>query len=209
LAQQLLGYRAVDAGMVLSPGGIITVLLIASLPFLFLAINQMAFRDLPPEKTNNASALINLARNFGGSIEVAVTSTMLTRRAQFHQSRLIEQLQGLNPNYPDFAQQMAHTYGTTPDSSLTLASIYQTALQQANLLSYLDDFKLLAVVFLALLPLLLLVKPGKGGGTARGSLRPAAARPNRLRLLRKAPDACRRPARSVGASGSAPRILCL
>jgi DHA2 family multidrug resistance protein len=215
LAQQLMGYRAVDAGMVLSPGGIITILLLplvgrainkvdlrlltaigltigglslllmtnlyldasfatlvwlrvlqaASLPFLFLAINQMAFRDVPPGKTNNASALINLARNFGGSIGVAVASTELTRRAQFHQSRLVEQLQGLNPSYPDFAQQMAHTYGTTPDSSLTLASIYQTVLQQATLLSYLDAFKLLAVIFLALIPLLLLVKPGKGGGT--------------------------------------------
>jgi MFS transporter, DHA2 family, multidrug resistance protein len=216
LAQQLMGYRAVDAGMVLSPGGIITIVLMplvgrainkvdlrlltaiglviggaslllmtnlyldasyatlvwlrvlqaASLPFLFLAINQMAFRDIPPEKTNNASALINLARNFGGSIGVAVASTELTRRAQFHQSRLVEQLQGLNPSYPDFAQQMAHVYGSTPDSTLTLASIYQTALQQAALLSYLDAFKLLAVIFLALLPLLLLVRPGKGGGAA-------------------------------------------
>jgi MFS transporter, DHA2 family, multidrug resistance protein len=212
--QQLMGYRAMDAGMVLSPGGIMTIVLMplvgrsinkvdlrlltaigliiggaslmlmtnlyldvsftslvmlrllqsASLPFLFLSINQMAFRDIPPDKTNNASALINLARNFGGSIGIAVASTMLTRRAQFHQSRLVEQMQGLNPSYPDFAQQLAHTYGSTADSSLTLANIYQTVLQQANLLSYLDAFKLLGLVFLALLPLLLLVKPGKGGG---------------------------------------------
>ena len=48
----------------------------------------------------------------------------------------------------------------------TLAGIYSTAVQQATLLSYLDDFKFLGVVFLALLPLLLLVKPGKGGGAA-------------------------------------------
>ena len=39
-------------------------------------------------------------------------------------------------------------------------------MQQATLLSYLDDFKILGLVFLALLPLLLLVKPGKGGGAA-------------------------------------------
>ena len=213
LAQQLMGYRAVDAGLVLSPGGLMTIVLMplvgrminkvdlrlltaiglivgsgalllmtnlyldasyttlvwlrllqsASLPFLFLPINQLAFRDIPPAKTNNASALINLARNFGGSIGVAVASTELTRRAQFHQSRLVEQMQGLNPFYPDFAQHVAHAYGTTPDSSLTLAGIYQTVVQQATLLSYLDAFKLLGVVFLVLVPLLLLVKPGKGG----------------------------------------------
>jgi MFS transporter, DHA2 family, multidrug resistance protein len=220
LAQQLMGYRAVDAGMVLSPGGIMTIVLMplvgrainkvdlrlltaiglivggaslllmtnlylgvsfatlvwlrvlqaASLPFLFLSINQMAFRDIPPAKTNNASAFINLARNFGGSIGVAVASTVLTRRAQFHQSRLVEQMQGLNPSYPDFAQHVAHTYGTTSGSSLTLASIYQTVLQQATLLSYLDAFKLLGVIFLVLLPLLLLVKPGKGGGTGTAAV---------------------------------------
>ena len=51
-----------------------------------------------------------------------------------------------------------------PDTTTTLAGIYSTAIQQATLLSYLDDFKFLGVVFLALLPLLLVVKPGKGGG---------------------------------------------
>jgi len=212
--QQLMGYRAVDAGMVLSPGGLITIALLpfvgrainkvdlrvlagigfaigglslllmtrlylgvsfqtlmwlrvlqsASLPFLFLPINQMAFRDVPPGKTNNASALINLARNFGGSIGIAFASTLLTRRAQFHQSRLVEQLHGLNPAYPDFAHQVAGGLGAAPDAPSTLASIYQGALQQASLLSYLDDFKILGILFLALIPLLLLVRAGKGGG---------------------------------------------
>jgi DHA2 family multidrug resistance protein len=213
-AQQLMGYRAVDAGMVLSPGGLITILLLplvgrainkvdlrvltaiglviggvslllmtqlyldvtfqrlmwlrmlqsASLAFLFLPINQMAFRDIPPDKTNNASALINLARNFGGSIGIAFASTLLTRRAQFHQSRIVEHLQALNPAYPDFAHQVGGALGAAPDSASTLADIYQRALQQASLLSYLDDFKVLGLFFLALIPLLLLVRAGKGGG---------------------------------------------
>jgi len=213
-AQQLMGYRAVDAGMALSPGGLVTIALLplvgrvinkvdmrilagigfavgglslllmtrmlylgvsfqtlmwlrvlqsASLPFLFLPINQMAFRDVPPGKTNNASALINLARNFGGSIGIAFASTLLTRRAQFHQSRIVEQLHGLNPAYPDFAHQVGGVLGATPDAPTTLANIYQGALQQAALLSYLDDFMVLGVLFLALLPLLLLVRAGKGG----------------------------------------------
>ena len=213
-AQQLMGYRAVDAGMVLSPGGLITIALLplvgrainkvdtrilagigfvigglslllmtrlylgasfqtlmwmrvlqsASLPFLFLPINNMAFRDVPPEKTNNASALINLARNFGGSIGIAFAATLLTRRAQFHQSRIVENLQPLNPAYPDFTHQIGSVLGASPDASSTLANIYQTVQQQAALLSYLDDFKVLGILFLALIPLLLLVRAGKGGG---------------------------------------------
>jgi DHA2 family multidrug resistance protein len=142
------------------------VLQMAALAFLFVPINTLAFRDIPPEKTNNASALINLARNFGGSIGISFMSTLVTRRAQFHQSRIVEGLQNLNPAYPDYANQVGGALGSAPDSSTTLASIYQHAVQQATLLSYLDDFKILGLLSLVLLPLLLLVKPGKGGAAA-------------------------------------------
>jgi DHA2 family multidrug resistance protein len=138
----------------------------ASLAFLFIPINTLAFRDVPAGKTDNASALINLARNFGGSIGISFASTMLTRREQFHQSRIVESLQGMNPAYTEYAHHLAAAIGSTPDSPATLASIYQSALQQATLLSYLDDFKLLGVLFLAMLPLLLWVRPGTGGGRA-------------------------------------------
>jgi MFS transporter, DHA2 family, multidrug resistance protein len=214
--QGLMGYRAVDAGMVLTPGGVITILFLpfigrminkvdtrllvaiglviggvsllwmtdfylgvsfqhlvllrmvqaVSFAFLFVPINALAFRCVPPEKTNNASALINLARNLGGSIGISFMSTLLTRREQFHQSRLVEELQNLNPAYPDWAHQVGSQLGSPADGMTTLAGIYSQAVQQATLLSYLDDFKILGVVFLALLPLLLLVKPGKGGAGA-------------------------------------------
>lgn len=212
--QSLMGYRAMDAGMVLTPGGIAMIALLplvgramskvdlrllvaiglivgglsllwmtsfyldisfgwlvfarivqaAALAFLFIPINVMAFRDVPRNKTNNASALINLARNFGGSIGISVASTMLTRREQFHQSRIVELMQGMNPAYPGYAHHVAAAIGSTPGSQATLAAIYQSVVQQATLLSYLDDFKMLGIFFLALLPLLLLVRPGKGGG---------------------------------------------
>ncbi|HXY75906.1 MAG TPA: DHA2 family efflux MFS transporter permease subunit [Steroidobacteraceae bacterium] len=210
--QELMGYRAVDAGMALTPGGCVMLVLLplvgrlinkvdtrllvaiglfiggvsllwmtdlylgvtfrhivllrmfqaVSFAFLFVPINALAFRDIPPEKTNNASALINLARNFGGSIGISFASTLLTRREQFHQSRIVEQLQALNPNYPDYTHHLGSVLGTPADGSTTLASIYQEVARQAALLSYLDDFKALGVIFLALLPLLLLVRPGKG-----------------------------------------------
>jgi DHA2 family multidrug resistance protein len=209
-----MGYRAIDAGMVLTPGGLATIVILplvgrllnkvdlrlltavglvigglslflmtnlyldasfstlmwlrilqsAALPFLFLPINALAFRGVPPEKTNNASAIINLARNFGGSIGIAFAATLLTRREQFHQSRIVEHLQSMNPAYPDYAHQLGAVLGTTPDSAATLAGLYQGAVQQATLLSYLDDFKALGILFLALLPLLLLVRGGRGGG---------------------------------------------
>jgi MFS transporter, DHA2 family, multidrug resistance protein len=214
-AQSLMGYRAVDAGMILTPGGIATILLMpmvgrminkvdvrllvgiglvigglsllwmtwfyldipyermmiarvaqaTSLAFLFVPINAIAFRGIPRNKTNNASALINLARNFGGSIGISFAATLLTRREQFHQSRLIESAQQLNGAYPDYLQHLGSALGVAPDSATTLANVYQGVITQATLLSYLDDFKVLGLIFLALLPLLFLVKRGEAPAT--------------------------------------------
>ena len=214
-AQSLMGYRAVDAGMILTPGGIATILLMpmvgrminkvdvrllvgiglvigglsllwmtwfyldipyermmfarvaqaTSLAFLFVPINAIAFRGIPRNKTNNASALINLARNFGGSIGISFAATLLTRREQFHQSRLIESAQQLNGAYPDYLQHLGSALGVAPDSATTMANVYQGVITQATLLSYLDDFKVLGLIFLALLPLLFLVKRGEAPST--------------------------------------------
>ena len=57
---------------------------------IFKPITTASYDGLPPEKTVQASALINLARNFGGSMGVSLSQTVLARREQFHQERLAE-----------------------------------------------------------------------------------------------------------------------
>ena len=212
--QQLMGYRATEAGEIIAPGGLVLIALFPligrmlnkvdlriltgfgvlccaaalelmthfylqvsfgtfalarafqafGLGFLFLPLNALGFRDIPRDRTNYASALINLARNFGGSVGISFASTLVTRREQFHQSRLVGGLQPLNPAYNDLTQQLGRlVHGT---SSNVTAQIYHDTLQQAALLSYLDAFRAIALIFLVLLPLLLLVKPGAAGATA-------------------------------------------
>jgi DHA2 family multidrug resistance protein len=142
----------------------------AGLAFLFLPLNSLAFRDVPKDRTNYASALINLARNFGGSIGISVASTIVTRREQFHQSRVVEHLQPLDPAYTAFIAKLDHVVGSAGSGQQSLARVARLASEQVLLLSYLDAFKFLAVAFLALLPLLLFVRPGaasrSGGGAA-------------------------------------------
>jgi DHA2 family multidrug resistance protein len=135
--------------------------------FLFLSINALGFGDIPAGQTNYGSALINLARNFGGSIGVAFTSTLVTRRMQLHQSRMVEHLQSLNPSYPGFIHQLGQATHTAPGGVTTLAQASQIVQQQASLLSYLDGFKALAVIFLLILPVLFLARPG--AATVRAS----------------------------------------
>jgi DHA2 family multidrug resistance protein len=213
-AQNIMGYRATEAGEIIAPGGILLILLFpligrlvdkvdlriliaagvlvcsgslwymttlyaqvsfaslvlgrviqaVGLAFLFLPINQLAFRNVPKGRSNYASALVNLARNFGGSIGISVATTLVTRREQFHQSRMVEHLQPLNPAYPDFVNQLAHaTQGAMQGGMTLLARGFQLVSSQAMLLSYLDAFKAFAVIFLTLIPLLFLVKPGTAG----------------------------------------------
>jgi MFS transporter, DHA2 family, multidrug resistance protein len=139
------------------------------LAFLFLPINTLGFRDIPPNRTNYASALINLARNFGGSIGISFASTLVTRREQFHQSRLVEHLQPLNPNLSRLTGEITQLTHAAGSSLTVMARLYQQAVQQAAVMSYLDAFKAFAVIFVLLLPLLLFVKPGVASAKPHGA----------------------------------------
>src|SRR5208337_2053975 len=82
----------------------------AGMAFLFVPINTAAYAFLPREKNNAASGLMNLARNIGGSIGISFVTTMLARRAQFHQVRLVEQLSAANPQFQSVLHGIAGTF---------------------------------------------------------------------------------------------------
>ena len=91
------------------------IIMCFGLPMFFVPVNTVAYTNLPPGKSNNASALINLMRNLGGSVGIAVATTMLTRRQQFHQNVLVANLQPSSPNYQRWlhsAGQAAHSVGS-------------------------------------------------------------------------------------------------
>ena len=69
------------------------------LAFLFVPINTIAFYFIAKQNTSYATGLINLARNIGGSSGIALSTTLIARREQFHQQRLIEHLSPLDASY--------------------------------------------------------------------------------------------------------------
>ena len=71
------------------------------LPLIFLPITAASYDGIPPDKTDQASALLNAARNTGGSIGVSLASNVLAHREQFHQSRLVEHVIPSNPAYQE------------------------------------------------------------------------------------------------------------
>jgi MFS transporter, DHA2 family, multidrug resistance protein len=144
------------------------------LAFLFIPINTVAFLGLPPEKNNTASAIINMMRNIGSSVGISFATTLVARRQQYHQSVLIEHVTPYSSSYQTTIQALQQTYLAGSASAADAlhqaqAKLYAVVQQQAATLSYIDCFWLFGVIFLALVPLVLLMrKPERGAGPAGG-----------------------------------------
>ena len=129
----------------------------AALPFLFLTITSYSYVGLPPGKSGQASALINVARNLGGSIGVSLSQTLLVRREQFHQARLVADVSPTSLAYQQTlkaatAYFMQHGYSMADAQRRAIAWIGQTVAGQAALLSYIDIFAALGLFALILVP---------------------------------------------------------
>jgi DHA2 family multidrug resistance protein len=135
----------------------------AGLPFLFIPIQTAAYVGLKPENTNDASAILNVARNLGGSFGIAITQAALIERGQFHQSRIVETLSPLNPNYVETIDRTGPALGLT-DPQGPVAVLYSQVQQQAQMLSYIDVFHGFMIFVLMVIPLGLLIKQGKSAG---------------------------------------------
>jgi DHA2 family multidrug resistance protein len=136
--------------------------------FLFVPINTAAYIGLPKGKSNNASALINLMRNLGGSIGVSAAATMLARRSQFHQTRLIGNVSASDPAYIAALHNITGTLlhagvAAAGAPQMAIATIYNSVQNQASIMSYLDVFQILAYGAWGMIPLVFLMKSVKPG----------------------------------------------
>ncbi len=144
------------------------------IPFLFVPVTNMAYVGLKPTESNQASALMNVARNLGGTIGISSVQTILAQRSQWHQARMVETLSPLNPNYTQGLNDMTQALTGAGQSASgapmqALAQFYGAIGRQAQMLSYIDVFHILMVFVFAAIPLLLFVKApkaGEGGGGA-------------------------------------------
>ena len=223
-AQNMLGYTATWAGLILSPGGFSSLLAMVivgrlvgvvdvrplvfigvalnilsvwllrfvnldvgfsylmtsriiqgfGLGFLFVPITVAAYARITPQRMGAATGLFNLLRNEGGSIGIALSTTLLAQRAQFHQLRLVEHL---NPFNPAYAQELgAIAKGLFPQAGLDPTSVNQLATgvlygqvqRQAFASAFVDVFWMLTLMFVAMLPLVFLLRGRSKMGAPAG-----------------------------------------
>jgi DHA2 family multidrug resistance protein len=96
------------------------MLLSVGLPFVFIPILTASFDGIPHSRTDMASALINMARNTGGSIGISLANNVLAHREQFHQGRLVELVNTSTVQF-QAALKQATDYFMAHGSSLALA----------------------------------------------------------------------------------------
>src|SRR5579883_106092 len=144
----------------------------ASLAFLFIPINTIAYYGLPPAKSNESSAIINMMRNLGGSFGIAIATTLLVRRQQYHQNVLVAHVTPYRSAYSAAIDTMQQAFASQSASAADAlhhaqALLYAMVQKQAAMLSYIDGFWVMAVISLAMVPCVLLlrkVKPGAAQG---------------------------------------------
>jgi DHA2 family multidrug resistance protein len=220
--QVLMGYTAQQAGMALSPGGLVVIALLpfvgrmigkvdsrylvafgffmmssslfvmahkidmqmdfatamglrclqsAGMAFLFVPIQTIAYSDVPPQKNNQVSGIMNLSRNMGGDIGIAAVTTLIARRAQMHQANLSSHTTGYDTQFQaalaSITSGLEHAGATSIVAAKeATAMMYRQLVVQATQLAYLDALWILGVATAIMGPLVFLAKRPRGAAPA-------------------------------------------
>ena len=222
--QVLLGYSAKQAGMALSPGGVLILCMMPfigkfmgkldarkmiafgfvalsislfymshrlylgidfkhavllrmyqafGLAFLFVPINTLAYVDVPREQSNSVAGMINLARNMGGDVGIALVTTLLARRAQIHQVDLAMHTSFFDAPFRErfeaITRALQHSGSSATDAAAeAYRALYRTVLQQAQTLAYIDVINLLGWATALMVPLAFFMKRPRPSAAAMG-----------------------------------------
>jgi DHA2 family multidrug resistance protein len=127
----------------------------------FVPLMSMAFATIPKEEMGNATSIFALLRNIAGSFGIAIMTTILAQRVQFHNYRFVEHLNLYDPRY----QMALHNATALVQAKTGVANemaanglIYQRLMQESNLFSFTDAYYIAAVIIACILPLVFLLK---------------------------------------------------
>jgi DHA2 family multidrug resistance protein len=134
----------------------------AGLGFLFVPLSTAALSTLAPEQRTEGAGLYNLSRNIGSSVGISVVTSLLTQNTQANHADIAAHVTAVNrvfenPTIAKFWNPMTDAGRAALDAMIT---------QQAQIIAYIDDFKLLMIVTLAAIPLIMVFKKPPSGTSA-------------------------------------------
>lgn len=146
LTNQAVGHDFIESQLLRGVGSV----------FGFLFLNQAAIASVPREDAGDAAGLFNAVRNLGGSLALAGIATIQDQRSWLHSRRMEESLSANSERVQDYIGGLSHSLGGQEAALRTLAGTIQ---REALVMTYNDIFMMLAVGILAVLPLVLFLRP--------------------------------------------------
>ncbi len=133
------------------------------LAMIFVPLTTVTLSGISKLEMGNATGIFNLLRNIGGSVGIAIAATLLSRLSQFYQTVLVSHVSPTNPQFQmrfnDLQQTLiARGMSTTEAHQAAQGMLYGLVQRQAVTLAYNRIFFIIGLAFLAIIPLLLLLK---------------------------------------------------
>ena len=133
----------------------------AGLGFLFVPLSSATLATLPPDQRTEGAGIYNLSRNIGSSVGISVVTSLLTQNTQANHADIAQHVTAVNRQFDNPA--IAHML--SPVTAAGRAALDAIVAQQAQIIAYIDDYKLLMIATLAAVLLLVVFKkPSAGGG---------------------------------------------
>ena len=125
----------------------------------FIPLTTLTLSHIPKERMTEATSLYNLLRNLGGSVGIAFTTTILARRAQLHQTRLVEHLSPFDQGYAIARDKIVSFLGAQglPATGAD-GMMYRELVRQSMTLAFTDAFLIICLLILCVLPLVFIMQ---------------------------------------------------
>jgi MFS transporter, DHA2 family, multidrug resistance protein len=124
------------------------------LGFLFVPLSTVTLATLSPAQRTEGAGLYSLSRNIGSSVGISVVNALLTRNTQINHADIVEHVTAVNRA---FESPMVMRFWNPLDAA-GRAALDAMITQQAQIISYIDDYKLLMIAILSVFPLLIVFK---------------------------------------------------
>ena len=134
-----------------------------AMAFLFIPLMATSMSGIAKEQMGNATSIYNLMRNIGGSFGIATMTTFLARRNQVHQQQLVSHISPYDPRLRGMMRGMhgwfyLHGYSSVDAARKAAGAVYGMVQRQAAMLSFVEAFWVMGVIFIGMVPLLILLR---------------------------------------------------
>ena len=152
----------------------------AGMSFVFVPLTTLTMEPIPREEMGYATSLYSVMRNIGSSVGISFVTTFVARRSQFHQSMLVAHVTPYDQQFRTLLGQAGNLMAQGGSDPVTanrqgMAAIYGILQQQASLLSFVEAFHIMAILYLLCTVLIFIMKkPKHARATDHGPMMHAA-----------------------------------